>query len=440
MSKKMDNSFLQTRRLFGSKEGDENPTDLTMIIREPQLDMEERLDILFSTMKTANKDILVQEMSEILKLITAKVKDLEIVSEERYRKSMQQQTGDFNKFYETEENFFKNMELCKRMFNLFLKSLERYWPNPNLKKILHSNDLYKRIEQFAIYTKGKHYSEQQKELIFCLEQIMIRFAGLCEAEKIKHNLPVPEIEKTGGYNTPPELPPPSSAITGMKPKKAEHILRNTILKPESEKEKIFAKENEQDFEPIVDDKTSKIDDDELFKNIEKPTAFVEVYCKINGLKPQYSDLGVLKTTWISEHIYTCKVLKYAGEGRGKKRVIAKQRAAANLIKTVIMRQKRGKLAPELKPLNFDQLERAVMLMSEYLPFDEELESLSKEEYQRSPIYTPLLNTTGNHIRCKALGLNAVGYGKNKDIAKRMSAKLILDKYQEIKEQKKRIKN
>lgn len=49
-----------------------------------------------------------------------------------------------------------------------------------------------------------------------------------------------------------------------------------------------------------------------------------------------------------------------------------------------------------------------MLMSEYLPFDVELESLSQEEYQRSPIYTPLLNTSGNQIRCKALGMNAVG--------------------------------
>lgn len=56
-----------------------------------------------------------------------------------------------------------------------------------------------------------------------------------------------------------------------------------------------------------------VNDEELWKrNIEKPTAFVDVYCKINGLKPQYNDLGVLKTAWNSEHIYTCKVLKYAG--------------------------------------------------------------------------------------------------------------------------------
>ncbi|XP_014273880.1 uncharacterized protein [Halyomorpha halys] len=437
MMKIMDNPFLQTKKFLDSQERDGISQDLSTIIREPRLDMEKQLDSLLSTMKTANRDILVEEMSEVLKLITNKVEELEIESEKRYRKMVQHQTGDFNKFYQNEENFINDVELCKKIFHHFLKSFGIYWPNPKLKKILHSHDLYKRIDRFAIYTKGKHYSEKQKELIFCLEQIMIRFAGLCESEKIKHNLPVPIAEKTG-YNTPPELPPPSSAITGIKPNKAEHIIRSITLKSESQNEKLFSKENEQNFEPIVNYQTSTIDDEELCKsNVQKPTGFIEVYCKLNGKQPQYNDLGVLKKAWNSEHIYTCKVLKYAGEGRGKKRIIAKQRAAANLIKTIITRQKRGKLAPELKPLNLEQQELAIMLMSEYLPFDEDLDLLSQEESQRAPIYTPLINTPGNHIRCKALGLNAVGYGKNKDIAKRMSAKLILDKYQDIKEQKKK---
>lgn len=81
--------------------------------------------------------------------------------------SVQQHTGDFNKFCENEETFFINIEVCKRLFNLFLKSFGRYWPNPKLKKILHSNDLCKSfVKLFIIYWSIKVFEFKNISDIF----------------------------------------------------------------------------------------------------------------------------------------------------------------------------------------------------------------------------------------------------------------------------------
>lgn len=51
---------------------------------------------------------------------------------------------------------------------------------------------------------------------------------------------------------------------------------------------------------------------------------------------------------------------------------------------------------------------AIRVMSEFLDFEKELMKISNEEYHRLPFFTPMVNTSGNHVRCKALGYNTIG--------------------------------
>ncbi|KAK9512676.1 hypothetical protein O3M35_001050 [Rhynocoris fuscipes] len=167
-----------------------------------------------------------------------------------------------------------------------------------------------------------------------------------------------------------------------------------------------------------------------------PTSFLEAFASKRGLTLQFADISFKSTPFVKEYIVSCKLDTMGAEGKGRTKIIARETAASELIRLMLGKMKRSQMPPQIGSFTDQEKKLSLLLSCEFINYEKQLNNLvSGMNTTRTPQYAPIFNTPPGQFsfRCKALGYNAVGTGRTKEIAKRMGAKLLMDRIEDQRE-------
>uniref|UniRef100_T1HVN3 DRBM domain-containing protein n=1 Tax=Rhodnius prolixus TaxID=13249 RepID=T1HVN3_RHOPR len=165
-------------------------------------------------------------------------------------------------------------------------------------------------------------------------------------------------------------------------------------------------------------------------------SFLQNLAQKNNLSLHYSQVPNQIKPFSKEPYIACRFHTIGAESKGKNVLMAKQAASAQVLATLLVKQKNGTLPEEIGYLDLAERELALSLACEHINYEEILNTMvSKLNTNRTPQYSPIFNVPNGQFsyRCKAVGFNGVGTGRTKEIAKRIAAKLVIEKIQEQKE-------
>ncbi|XP_014246082.1 uncharacterized protein LOC106664664 [Cimex lectularius] len=352
-----------------------------------------------------NKALLYMEMELTVNELDRFVKDVEAQAKLRRFKRRTYSRGDWKEFRQKEQDFAEKLELGKIVMKKLLDAVTCD-PDPILDEPLD--------EMLSVSSKLGYMRQEidpMRQLAVIGTHVMERFARILEEEGVDHDFPVPKKVK------------PRKIFRRM-------IKAESYVKP-SVPEKIVEQHETQFKDPNnIEDSTISFIKDEMFQ---APASFLREYAKRADLLLEYKEVSEVKNPWITQYVYSCTLDQISAEGKGKRKSAAKQDAAAHVIRIMLNKIRRGALPQSMPVLSSEERELGLMLSCETVEYGNELQAVCSAENARPPFFIPLIQSSGNAVRCKALGFNAVGYGRTKEIASRMAAKLVLDQIRDEQE-------
>jgi len=364
-----------------------------------------------------NETALAEEMETTFKEMELFIRGLE--NEARRRKQMKNdhKIGDWSKFMAKEKEFKSKLENGRQIVDGVLKAmvLEPEPTIPSKSALTTSSSSLKLGEESTLSSKSALRIRTMGDAFMTLVK---RFAYFLEDEGIPHNYPVPPKPITPMYRGMQYKPPPRRPLLPILEEQPSVIWSDLKTLPRTKRP-----ETPQSVQTDMKSQVSSLLDDE----VASAGGFLKEYAERDSLFLEFKEVSATKTVWQQEYVYSCTLDSIRAEGRGRRRSLAKQDAASQILRILISKQKKGKLPENFTPFTTEELEAANEFLCEVINFDDQLNEICEEENQRPPIFTPILNTIGNAVRCKALGFNAVGRGRTKLIARRLAAKKILEK-------------
>ncbi|KAF6206683.1 hypothetical protein GE061_017919 [Apolygus lucorum] len=347
----------------------------------------------------SNRELLREEMQTTIDEVREFVKQMEEQAKMRKFRRRTYGNGEWTKLVAKEKYFMDAIHIGEEVMKKLIDALTVF-PEPIIPEPLHSlTDIHAMIQ-----------NEKDSTRKIALEgyELITRFAKLLDGEGITHNYPV------------------SKAPEKLK------LFRRVITDEEPETTTERSSRKAHQVKSIDSKHTSIVGGSQFEDATSSPGAFLRDYAGRNEMEPIYKEISAVKTVWQQEYISTCKLGKIVGEGKSKRRSVSKQIAAAHVLRQILSKTKRNSLPEDMTPLTESEMKDVLNLTCEFIEYGSELQAICSQENARPPIYTPLLtkpasaSTPHVEMRCKALGFNAVGYGRDREIAKRMAAKLVLD--------------
>lgn len=274
-----------------------------------------------------------------------------------------------------------------------------------------SNDTVSYNKETSFDKDRQKAKERIDKLSDHMKELLARFARILDEEGINHKYPVPKL-------APQPLPIPAYELREPK----EYI----ASKEEARKKELpVAKDLKKAASTtITRSSKSKIRGD--ISNVRSPVQFLEEYALLANQNVELTQVSARRTAWYLEYIYSCKIFNIVGEGRGKSKEHAKQEAASQVISTIISRQNRGFLTPEMPSLTTKQMDFGISLLCEAIDYEEELLEICAKESHRPPIFTVMTKGKIYIVRCNALNVSAVAKARTRSLARRMAAKNIIN--------------